>query len=167
MSAEIAAGNFSQSKHSRHLRELGFRELEFEDRQVFAHVDFGACAGQRRHTDLRQVAEQHLGRGALVFFSQDRDRPMGQSLRIRAERPEALLDHVLLATICADVAVVARIGVEPVLYDRRLYANGGVQGLELRKLVAVADSQLPYFTGIHQHLHCLPCFVGLPRCRQG
>src|SRR5262249_10795507 len=94
------------------------------------------------------------------------DRAVGQDVGIRGERPEALVDDVVLAAVRTDLSVVARIGAEPVLQYSRLYAGRLMQILQLLDLVAVADAKLPDLAALGQRFHGPPGFESLCPCRQ-
>jgi hypothetical protein len=67
-----------------------------------------------------------------------------------------LVDDVLLPAEYAELAIVCGAGIETVLKNGRLYAGRVVQVLEIRKVVAVADSRLPDAAGVHDRFDRAP-----------
>jgi hypothetical protein len=70
-------------------------EFKIKDREILAHVRFGPGPGQRNNSNLRQIAEQDLRRGAFVARRQGRNDGVSEELRVRSQRPKALVDDAL------------------------------------------------------------------------
>src|SRR3974390_2643232 len=144
-----------------HCLALQLRELELEDRQIFAHVCLRARSGQRHDLTLSEIPEQNLRGCAVMAGGQIPDDRLGENLRICGERPEALVDYLMLAAVRANLAVIVCLRIESILHDGGFDARRLPQRLQLFQRVTIADSDLPHLTGVCQSLHRTPDLQGL------
>lgn len=86
-----------------------------------------------------------------------------EEVRIRGERPKALIHDPLALAEVSNAAVIARSWVEPVLQHRWLDSCSLPQGVEHVYIIAVGEAQGAYLDG-DMTLHGLPC---LQRLRGG
>jgi hypothetical protein len=155
------------SEQGFHRRDFLSGQFELENRQIFLHVSFGARARERHDFHLREIAKQDLFRVALILHRHQPHGFVGEQVRIRGERPEALVGDLLLAAEGAQIHVVIRFRVEPVLQHRRFHAARSMQRLQCLEAIAIADADLLHLAGVDELFHRVPHFERLLVARTG
>src|ERR1700730_248683 len=146
--------------------DLRRRELEFENRQILAHVRFGPGPGQGYDAGLRQVAKQDLRRGPPVGRRQGGHGGVGEDVRIGGQRPKTLVDDLLLAAERTYLPIVPGLGIEAILHDGRLDPRMTPEVFQSGEGIAIADPQLSDAAGVDERFQRTPRSQGELRRRQ-